>query len=79
MVGEMVTVWEKSNDKEDDVLLEIVIQNCVWQRNFQNINIIGVFAGRKRLTLLQAIFKKLKKKSWHLVEYRILETFAGAL
>lgn len=79
MVGEMVTVWEKSNDKEDDVLLEIVIQNCVWQRNFQNINIIGVFTGRKRLTLLQAIFKKLKKKSWHLVEYRILETFAGAL
>lgn len=69
---------KKKKCKEDE-LLEIVITNCVWQRNSKNINIIGVFMRRKSLILLQAIFKKLKKRSWHLGECRVLEVFGGDL
>ena len=42
----------KKNDKEDAILLENIITNCIWQRTSKNINRTGVFTKRKRLILL---------------------------
>lgn len=69
----------KKNGQEDDVLLENIETSYNWQWISNNINITRVFMRRKRLRLLQAIFEKLKKKTWHFRECRILGTFGGTL